>query len=752
VRVVLLDLLYSIFPPNLRRVCGAIMFRRLLLALLGSIALAQETACDVSRLQVSEPPYENYFVSDCHSSSHVIIRSPETPRLLIAWPSGNSGIAVFFTPENNQSDSLGIHLENSTSGNAIEPIALPANGSANQNDHVGVSGLIHFDSPALLTLPIIGSIRSIRDYTEGGGNLDGDVQNAVQTVKYGTAGGSFKRTWFDNTTVASIDFDTTGSAEPVEIIEGDKWMLRFGTGTYSFQATYNYPQMSQLSPKEVLSPDAQGLTVQNPDQTKALSFLSYENKLLAGSWRFLTYFGRDSMISALLLQTVLSQGEHGAIEAVIAGVLERIDKEDGTVCHEEVIGDYATYLHRKEGSASTAPSCDYKMVDTDYLLPILLMNYFIDTDTGKGRADAFFQQKASFLTENKDLTYLELAQATAEKVMRTAAPFASNSTIANLIHIRDGESVGNWRDSGNGLGGGKIPYDVNTALVPAGLRAVAALSRAGLFESHPDWAETADKYAQVWEDETLQHFAVSVAKSQAQSLLETYVSQISFPGPSGSDNLTGDITFYGVAIENAQNQKPVPVMNTDDCFRHFFLNTTNQEQLTAFLSQTADHVLARFPVGLSTDAGLFVANPAYGGSVEYANGFKNSDYHGTVVWSWQLAMMAAGLARQLDRCSSTSKPGMSSLLLPTTLLFIVLLIMCTDFCADTAVHDNVRAAYNHLWDLIEKNSAQISGEVWSWKYTGGVFEAVPFSTYSSTESNAQQLWSLAFLGVRKVDL
>jgi len=633
------------------------MFRLLPLALLSSIALAQNTTCEISRLQVSEPPYENYFVSDCHSSSHVIIRSPEKPRLLIAWPSGNSGIVAFFSPEKSTSGSLGIHLENSTTGQIIEPISFPAQGSGNQNDRVGVSGLIHFDSPALLTLPIIGSIRSIRDYTEGGGNLDADVQNAVQTVKYGQAGGSFKRTWFDNETVASIDFTTTGSAEPVRIIEGDKWMLRFGTGTYRFMATYNYPQMNQLCPQEVLSPAARNLITQNPDQTKALSFLSYENKLLAGSWRFLTYFGRDSMISALLLQSVLSQGEHGAIEAVIAAVLERIDKTDGTICHEEVIGDYATYIHRKEGSASTAPSCDYKMVDTDFLLPILLKNYFVDTDTGKGRADAFFQQKASFLKENVGLAYLELAQKAAEKVMRTAAPFASEPIIANLIHIRDGQSVGNWRDSGNGLGGGKIPYDVNTALVPAGLRAIAVLSHAGFFKTHTDWANIADKYAQVWEDKSLQHFSISVPKAQAQSLLETYTSQIAFAGPSGSDTVTGDVTFYGVAIDNAQSRNPVRVMNSDDCFRHFFLNTTNQEQLTAFLSQTADHVLAKFPVGLSTDAGLLVANPAYGGTPDYANGFKNSDYHGTVVWSWQLAMMAAGLARQLDRCNSGDKPG-----------------------------------------------------------------------------------------------
>jgi hypothetical protein len=98
-------------------------------------------------------------------------------------------------------------------------------------------------------------------------------------------------------------------------------------------------------------------------------------------------------------------------------------------------------------------------------------------------------------------------------------------------------------------------------------------------------------------------------------------------------------------------------MNTDDCFRHFFLNTTDQRQLTAFLSQTADHIIQPFPVGLSTEAGLFVSNPAYADNSSLASWFKRSDYHGTVVWSWQLAMMGAGLSRQLGRCHSAAPPG-----------------------------------------------------------------------------------------------
>ncbi len=46
-------------------------------------------------------------------------------------------------------------------------------------------------------------------------------------------------------------------------------------------------------------------------------------------------------------------------------------------------------------------------------------------------------------------------------------------------------------------------------------------------------------------------------------------------------------------------------------FRHYFLNTTNQEQLTKFVNQTATNIQRTFPAGLFTSVGVIVANPAY---------------------------------------------------------------------------------------------------------------------------------------------
>jgi hypothetical protein len=461
----------------------------------------------------------------------------------------------------------------------------------------------------------------------------------------------------------------------------------------------------------------------------SLSFLSYTSKLLAGTWRFLTYFGRDSMISLLLMQPVLSEGQGGAVEAVLSAVLERVNRTDGSVCHEEVIGDYATWLNLQKNISSTAPQCDYKMVDTDFFLPIALTSYLVDSETGRERTAVFMDQTASFLTDNLGLKYADLALVTAEKIMGASAAFAQpgGQTKENLIRLKEGEVVGNWRDSEFGIGGGRVSFDVNTALVPAALRSIAALSRAGVFTSHLDWADTADRYAKIWEDSTLQFFEVTIPNNEAISLIQTYVNQSSFPGPVNTSSIPEEVKFHALALDGTFNQSLVRVMNTDSCFRHFFLNTTNQTQLSSFLEETAEHILQPFPIGLSTSIGLLIANPAYGGASVYASNFTASAYHGTVVWSWQLAMMAQGLARQLDRCN-----------LPSDV---------PEFCDNGALYDKVLAAYNHLWDIIDANEQQLSSEVWSWRWEDGGYKVVSLGSISTTESDIRQLWSLTFLAV-----
>ena len=88
-----------------------------------------------------------------------------------------------------------------------------------------------------------------------------------------------------------------------------------------------------------------------------------------------------------------------------------------------------------------------------------------------------------------------------------------------------------------------------------------------------------------------------------------------------------------------------------------------------------------------------------------------------------MAMMAAGLERQLGRCATSSRP---------------------DFCSDNGVHGNALAAYNHLWDLIESNTANLSSEVWSWLYQNGDFVVEPLGALpGATESDIRYVISSA---------
>ncbi len=302
-----------------------------------SSAPAATCNAEATTLELDSLPYRNYFYSDCHSASQVVVTSPEPdsnlsfigPRIVVAWPGGNSGVVVYFQPEDGNNGTLGIRLLNSSSPSPLASIYDDGDGG---NATVGISTQVELNSSAILSIAILGSIRTIRDFVEGPSLLRGDIQSALKYSNIDN-GVEISRLWLDNITTTTISFSSKNQS-----IHLDNTTITFPAGTYNVNATYNYPQLTSLSAEEVLSPAAADLITQSPSQAESLSFLSYTTKLTAGGWRFLTYFGRDSMIAALLLEPVLSTGKGGALEAVIAGVLERVNMTDGSVCHEETIG------------------------------------------------------------------------------------------------------------------------------------------------------------------------------------------------------------------------------------------------------------------------------------------------------------------------------------------------------------------------------------------------------------------------------
>jgi hypothetical protein len=189
-------------------------------------------------LHLPDPPYDNYLYSDCRSSSHVIVTSPlpssdlqvVRPRLLVAWPAGNSGIVAYFNSQNAQNSTLGIALDNSTG--TQEPLTAIYEPIQDQNPLVGISGTITFDAPASLKDPVLGSVRSLRDFVEGGGNLDPTVQAGLRFSQSDNGGASINRTWLDNVTTTYLSFAPLNGAQSVTINDS---VVMFGSGSYQCQ-------------------------------------------------------------------------------------------------------------------------------------------------------------------------------------------------------------------------------------------------------------------------------------------------------------------------------------------------------------------------------------------------------------------------------------------------------------------------------------------------------------------------------------
>jgi hypothetical protein len=121
-----------------------------------------------------------------------------------------------------------------------------------------------------------------------------------------------------------------------------------------------------------------------------------------------------------------------------------------------------------------------------------------------------------------------------------------------------------------------------------------------------------------------------------------------------------------------------------------------------------------------TGAGLLVANAAYGTPQDKAL-FTRNAYHGLVVWSWQQALLAAGLEHQLQRRD-----------LPAP------------------VRARLTSARRTLWQAIDAHRDMASSELWSWAFDKGHYTVVPFGVGAgdADESNAAQLWSSAYLGLK----
>ncbi|SEM56489.1 hypothetical protein SAMN05192583_0651 [Sphingomonas gellani] len=630
----------------------------------------------------------NSFTQSGSVAAHVLLRDGQDPRLIVAFPAGNSGVGLWFDRVAGPTRW--------TMADAARPVTTTdARGRALR----GVTFAATIQARELrVKQAVLTSIRVLRDYQALGTVPDGLAPTLTQ--ERGTL------TWARDRLDGGAGYRLSLRVDRGTLHGTTLTAAKDGTIEITVTALTGEVPLTPFRPGELLEPTA----ANDPQARAALQFLSYREKFLAGSWRFLTYFGRDTLLSVRLLMPALRPD---AVDTGLRSVLERLSP-DGVVAHEEDIGEFAILDHRRDGGGlSDAPTYNYAMVDSPFLLAPVAGAWLIDDARGRARAARFLAAPLGHERAGDAL------MRNVRFVVAAAAPFTRDPDWRRMISLKPGMDAGEWRDSNDGLGGGRYPYDINAVLVPAALEAIDAMARAGLlapFAKPEDRTMLAQVHgmAATWASRAPGYFAQTVTPAAAQAAISRYAAQVGVPAGPALAAATQPLRYNAISLD-AQG-RAVPIVHSDDGFALLF-----QHPDAAALNTAATTISAPFPAGLMTGAGMLVANPVFAPTALQAR-FSPAAYHGTVVWSWQQALVAAGIDRQLARSD----------LPPAT-------------CA------RLTDAQAKLWQAIDASRSVQSSELWSWRYADGAYRIAPFGAAGgdADESNAAQLWSTVYLAVRR---
>ena len=318
----------------------------------------------------------NAFYRQGPVAAHIVLDLDRAPRLVVAFPAGNSGVGLWF-------DDQAVAAV-WASPEKVEPVSRTAEGGGELH---GVTADLSIDAPSLtVRQSVLSSVRALRDYQDTGKVPEAIVSEAEvdgSTVTWSRkrldgASGYLLSAEVLNGTVAS------GDGQPVTFKKTSEGSLRL-----RITALTGDPPLTPIPADTILTANAA-----NDNRARnTLAFLTYEEKLLAGSWRFNTYFGRDTLMSLRLLMPVLTPT---VVEAGLGSVLDRLNNK-GEVAHEEDIGEFAVMRRRAEGSdgaggagQEAAPILDYKMIDDDFMLAPVVAQYL--SGTSANRAEAFLNR------------------------------------------------------------------------------------------------------------------------------------------------------------------------------------------------------------------------------------------------------------------------------------------------------------------------------------------------------------------------
>ena len=214
---------------------------------------------------------------------------------------------------------------------------------------------------------------------------------------------------------------------------------------------------------------------------RGTELLSSREKLMAGLPNYATYFGRDMMMTSLMMQPVWTDA---MAEFVIASVLRKLGPQ-GDVSHEEALGGQAIRENAAEynahmaeyfrlvrrGNRAAADTAlenarsilgelqkvreNYHMRDDEFQLPVVAARYLTNPAVPVARKKAFLMDSSDGRGPRISLLLREL-----NLVAALAAPYARDPVVQNLIGSPRIDSTHwrsiSWRDSNAGYANGRF--------------------------------------------------------------------------------------------------------------------------------------------------------------------------------------------------------------------------------------------------------------------------------------------------------
>ena len=508
---------------------------------------------------------------------------------------------------------------------------------------------------------------------------------------------------------------------------------------------------------------------------RGTELLSSKEKLMAGLPNYATYFGRDMMMTSLMMQPVWTDAMS---EFVIASALRKLGPA-GDVSHEEALGGQAIRENSAEynahiaeyvrlarrgnrGAADTALAHartiladlqkvreNYHMRDDEFQLPVVAARYLTNPAVSPARKRAFLLDSSDGRGSRLGLLIRELGL-----VATLAAPYARDPVVQNLIGSPRLDSTHwrsiSWRDSNAGYANGRFAMDINAIWAPRALQAIgeilSALRAIGFSNDQlgalaPGTATPLAEFVRdsVFFERAIQnwrgasrHFVVSLAPEDMRAKVQRKLQWLPAEERAywqevltrtAADTLP--LEFLAISLDSAG--KPIPVVNTDPATWLLLRDGRDiSPEAIASVQRDVRAIMRAYPVGLFVDRlGPVVANDAYA-SPSVWEAFRKDTYHSPrVVWGREVNLILLGLANQV---AGATDDGGKSRGIGEVVTYV----------------DDMRSALMQTYLAVEASGLK-HNELWSYEISEGKLKPIRYGA-----STDVQLWNVTDLAVQFV--